>query len=443
MIKICMYCCKEFETNISNKKYCSVECRNKYCNRRQHKKIMTRNIDNPTSNKNLEDWCLCAGEFGLNLLKEYSNKNSLPASKISAGTRNKAYWKCSKCGYEWSASVEHRANRRQGCPVCSGRVVTDDYNLYKWCMDNGDFGKQLIEEYSKDNDTDMKNLFPFSSMYIKWECKKCGCRWETKLSHRTRYKTGCPKCSNKVSTSFGEQIIYYILKRELPQFTVLNREKVNNFEIDIFIPELKLGIEYSGYKYHINKLEHDKEKLGALKNAGYNILIILEHLINDNLENIKYDFEFSRTAVLDEKPMLEYIREYLDKKYGISINTSMTYNEIDKCKEASQYKYIDICEIEVLRALGYDVNTILNMLGCSYGKVWKDIIERGKLSFYNDISDIKEIISSLRLGYSPEEIASNSVEADTSIFEFDVDDKTYDLDFVLKIKSLLEKYEAI
>lgn len=83
------------------------------------------------------------------------------------------------------------------------------------------------------------------------------------------------------------------------------------------------------------------------------------------------------------------------------------------------------------------------MFGCSYGKVWKDMIERGKLSFYNDISDIKEIISSLKLGYTPEEIASNSVEADTSIFEFDVDDKTYDLDFVLKIKSLLEKYKAI
>lgn len=81
MIKTCMYCGKEFETNISNKKYCSVECRNKYCNRRQHKKIMARNIDNPTSNKNLEDWCLCAGEFGLNLLKEYSNKNSLQLVK--------------------------------------------------------------------------------------------------------------------------------------------------------------------------------------------------------------------------------------------------------------------------------------------------------------------------------------------------------------------------
>ena len=86
---------------------------------------------------------------------------------------------------------------------------------------------------------------------------------------------------------------------------------------------------------------------------------------------------------------------------------------------------------------------IAELLNCNRMTIGSKLKAHTKDNIEEIKSNIKEIISSLKLGYSPEEIASNSVEADTSIFEFDVDDKTYDLDFVIKIKSLLEKYKAI
>lgn len=38
---------------------------------------------------------------------------------------------------------------------------------------------------------------------------------------------------------------------------VLSRRKVDGFEIDIFLPDLAIGIEYDGSYWHADKLEYD------------------------------------------------------------------------------------------------------------------------------------------------------------------------------------------
>ena len=53
--------------------------------------------------------------------REYSSRNSLPATQVLPSTHQKLWWKCSKpeCGHEWQASGNLRAQR--GCPECSKR----------------------------------------------------------------------------------------------------------------------------------------------------------------------------------------------------------------------------------------------------------------------------------------------------------------------------------
>lgn len=59
-------------------------------------------------------------------------------------------------------------------------------------------------------------------------------------------------------TSFYEQIIFYYVKKSFP--TAINRYKDLGFEIDVFIPDKRIGIEYDGYYWHKDKETADTEK---------------------------------------------------------------------------------------------------------------------------------------------------------------------------------------
>ena len=396
------------------------------------------------SNKNnFLQWCKDNGELGNKLMAEYSSKNTLKMDEITPFSDKKFIWKCSICEYEWEAIIRNRTRLKQGCPACANQVATDKNNLATWCKENGLYGNRIFNEYSEKNNLKIDEILPFGSYKALWKCSKCGFEWKAFVKNRTIAKTGCPKCS-KSSTSFGEQVIYYVLRRELPNYTILNREKVLGFEVDILIEKLKLGIEYSGYIHHKNRIEQDNSKIRHLKDTGYNIIVILEYSSdNDDIENIYYNFAVKRQSQFDVSPILEYLKKYLIENYNLSIDIKLTLDEIEECRKRSCNTYIDIDEIYVLKGLGKTLHNIADMFNCNYSKILDDIRKKNTHEYIERESDIQMIIAYLMAGYTTEEIASNSVEADTSIFEFDVDDKTYDLDFVLKIKSLLEKYKAI
>ena len=56
----------------------------------------------------------------------------------------------------------------------------------------------------------------------------------------------------------------------------------DRFEIDIYIPEIKLGIEYDGVRFHNNKAQKDKLKNQIAKKQG----IILIRIREEPLEKI-------------------------------------------------------------------------------------------------------------------------------------------------------------
>jgi ribosomal protein S27E len=37
---------------------------------------------------------------------------------FQSGSSQKVWWKCSKCGHNWTTSIYHRAKSNTGCPVC-------------------------------------------------------------------------------------------------------------------------------------------------------------------------------------------------------------------------------------------------------------------------------------------------------------------------------------
>lgn len=76
-------------------------------------------------------------------------------------------------------------------------------------------------------------------------------------------------------TSFLEQIIYFYLVKLYP--STINRYNEYGFELDIYVPEFKIAIEYDGYFWHKDKLDRDNIKDLLCRDNNISLIRIREH----------------------------------------------------------------------------------------------------------------------------------------------------------------------
>lgn len=98
------------------------------------------------------------------------------------------------------------------------------------------------------------------------QCLVCGHIWETTPS-KVLSGRGCPNCFNRYKTSFPEQAVYYYIKQVYKDAINQYQDLENNItEIDVFIPSLRLGIEYDGRAWHQNQDRDEKKYQSCIKN---------------------------------------------------------------------------------------------------------------------------------------------------------------------------------
>lgn len=70
---------------------------------------------------------------------EYMNdKNEFSSDNISVGSNKKAWFKCSKCGYEWQSKINNRtSNNNQGCPACGKEKLRLSISKPIICVETG------------------------------------------------------------------------------------------------------------------------------------------------------------------------------------------------------------------------------------------------------------------------------------------------------------------
>jgi very-short-patch-repair endonuclease len=89
---------------------------------------------------------------------------------------------------------------------------------------------------------------------------------------------GCPKCG--VTLSIAENEIFEYCKQLCHDAEQSNRSIIHPYEIDIYIPSKKIGIEYNGILWHSEKYKKDKnyhlEKLNLCKEKGVKLIQIFE-----------------------------------------------------------------------------------------------------------------------------------------------------------------------
>ena len=180
------------------------------------------------------------------------------------GTQKKCFFKHIPCGSiieripnNFLGNLEHKRIPCQKCYTKKKGPNNPDY--LQECLDNCSDGNEYewLEEF-KGN----------SRIKHKIRHKTCGYEYEVKPAY---FKNGirCPKCSRRKSKSETE-LLNYVKSIYNGKIEANNRSVINPYEIDIYLPEIKIGIEYNGLfwhnedhvgkKYHADKMKRANDK---------------------------------------------------------------------------------------------------------------------------------------------------------------------------------------
>ena len=124
----------------------------------------------------------------------------------------------------------------------------------------------LAMEWSYEDNYD---IFPYeyvsgSHKKVYWKCGVCNNVWRAEIRERVA-GTGCPKCNKLYSTSFPEQALFYYVKQLFPAAdNKYYPDWLNGKEIDVWIPERNIAIEYDGRQWHKDSAK-DTEKGELIK----------------------------------------------------------------------------------------------------------------------------------------------------------------------------------
>lgn len=280
--------------------------------------------------------------------------------KITCSSNKKIAWICSK-NHKYFQSAVNKI-KSKGCPICNNRQVLYGFNdLETWCKEND--RNEILEDWDyKLNSILPQNIIFGSGKVCNFVCHICGYKWKTRLNARTLQKTGCYKCSKRMSSSFPEQAVYFYIKKYFPDAINGDRKILQGRELDIYIPACKTAIEYDGENWHEDiKKDRDKDVICKEKNI---------HLYRIREENCKL-INTSDTCIYTYKyqdwNQLNVIIIEILNKLGI-IN-----------------KDIDICRDEYLIKEQYYISSLKDSLGNIYPNIAKEWhpTKNGSISPYN------------------------------------------------------------
>ena len=128
---------------------------------------------------------------------------------------------------------------------------------------------------------------------------------------------------------------------------VINRAKINNTEIDIYIPSLEIGIEYDGYYWHKDKLNKDINKNNKLMKNNINVLRVRERGLEEINTSNGYSYILSNNSTESLKKSIEWIfnKLYMINKITIDQKNKISSIEIDIYKD----------EVEILNMIEHMV----------------------------------------------------------------------------------------
>lgn len=203
------------------------------------------------------------------IVSEWHPTKNVPLlpTQVSLGSSIKVWWLCKK-GHEWQATIMNRTSGNHNCPICANQMLLQGYN------DLETTHPDLAKEWHPTKNAPLRpsDVFAGSShQSIWWMCRK-GHEWQAVPNDRKQGQ-GCPVCFSELHTSFPEQTILFYLRKCT---SALGREKKQGKELDIFLPEMNVGIEYNGRFYHQGNEKKDLAKVETMRKHGIRVVSVKE-----------------------------------------------------------------------------------------------------------------------------------------------------------------------
>ena len=271
----------------------------------------------------LSEWCQKNNR--IDLLEDYRRGNNrISPEKLEVHWIDKTEydWQCDKGHPHFSATFGNRAKKKGGkCPYCAGDRpvpgVNDLYTVDSRLMNQWDWEKNNAIGLNP------HNLLPQSNRKAHWKCR-FGHTSFVKICSK-HVHPGCKECAKAIESSFPENAIYYYLSKAIPHMKKnIKPVWLNGKELDIYIPDLHVAIEYDGQRWHKN-IDEDCTKNELCQNHGITLIRIRE----PKCPNLPVDNTCIILKGLDKSALDEAIKELLsilNINYG-DINTAK--DEID------------------------------------------------------------------------------------------------------------------
>jgi hypothetical protein len=239
----------------------------------------------------------------------------------NANASNK-YWYICNNNHEFfiKAAIKKKVKDKDidMCSRCSGRIPSAEQNFEIQ-------HPEIAKEWDYKKNKSLPNEYTRGSNFKAWWICKKGHSYKMSITSRTSSFQGCSKCRPNISRA---QIrIYAELKSIFPKTKL--KKIINKIEIDVFIPEINVGIEYDGVRYHKQHLkkESDLRKNKKLNKLGIHLIRIREKglfkLTEDDILQVK---TLIQKREIDE--VLIRIKKIISKlEYVIKINDYLSKPE--------------------------------------------------------------------------------------------------------------------
>ena len=194
----------------------------------------------PKAKKILEgQWCkICkladGRSFNIEYLKNYAkNKNGECLSNNYTNNNFSYKWKCNIHNYEWNTSWGNVYYENNWCSICGKKSAGSlDENKKYALKHNGDC---------------VSEVYTFKKAYYLWKCKN-NHTWKSTAS-AVLNGHWCPHCRHQISNQQKEIFNEISLKYSL-NIILNDTQTIKPMDLDIYIPSLKIAIEYDGEYWH-------------------------------------------------------------------------------------------------------------------------------------------------------------------------------------------------
>ena len=284
-------------------------------------------------------------------------KNNIDPYTLSVSSHKKVWWICNQCRKSFERKVSDVDIDVVLCKECS--INNGVIKRINSIIDSNGSFIDNYPEIAKEWDYEKNEITPdkiTSNSKIKayWICPN-GHSYRSTLSHRISGRR-CPICSKEMSISFPEKaVVYYLSKIEKTIIESYKPDFLNGKEIDIYLPDKNIGIEYDGSAWHKNKTR-DIKKNNLCNDNNIKLIRIRENGC-PMLDDSSIDYYFEKTENFSNLNEIISTIIYSLYKTNIDVNIEKDRFEIYKIVNYSiKEKSLESMYPEIAKEWDYEKN---------------------------------------------------------------------------------------